>query len=259
MRKIILSGCNGHMGQTVTQLCENNPDCTIVAGFDITESRHADYPVYSDPTAFPGPADVVIDFSHPSFLTSLLIYCTRRKLPVVLCTTGYSDGQKEEIARAAQQIPVFQSANMSLGVNVLLELAKQAAVLLGSDWDIEICERHHNRKVDAPSGTALMLADAISEALPYRPDYVYDRQSLRKPREKREIGICSMRGGSIPGDHEILFAGENEVIEIRHSAQSRGVFAAGALRAGAYLATVTEPGMYSMKELVAALTEGKFE
>jgi 4-hydroxy-tetrahydrodipicolinate reductase len=148
---------------------------------------------------------------------------------------------------------------MSLGVNVLLELAKQAAVLLGSDWDIEICERHHNRKVDAPSGTALMLADAISEALPYRPDYVYDRQSLRKPREKREIGICSMRGGSIPGDHEILFAGENEVIEIRHSAQSRGVFAAGALRAGAYLATVTEPGMYSMKELVAALTEGKFE
>jgi 4-hydroxy-tetrahydrodipicolinate reductase len=257
MQKIILSGCNGQMGQTVTQLCENNPSYTIVAGFDINNVRRADYPVYSDPTDYPGPADAVIDFSHPSFLTSLLIYCTRRRLPVVLCTTGYAAGQKEEIARAAAQIPIFQSANMSLGVNVLLELVKQAASLLGSDWDIEIVERHHNRKVDAPSGTALMLADAISEVLPYRPDYVYDRQSIRRPRERREIGISSIRGGGIPGDHEILFAGENEVIELRHSAQSRGVFAAGALRAAAFISTVSEPGMYSMQDLVGALRAGK--
>jgi 4-hydroxy-tetrahydrodipicolinate reductase len=254
MRKIILSGCNGHMGQTVTQLCENNADYSIVAGFDINAGRRADFPVYSDPTSFSGPADAAVDFSHPSFLTSLLIYCTGRRLPLVLCTTGYSAGQEEEIARAAAQIPVFRSANMSLGVNVLLELAKQAAALLGADWDIEICERHHNRKLDAPSGTALMLADAISDALPWRPDYVYERQSLRKPRERREIGICSMRGGTLAGDHEILFAGTEETIELRHSAQSRSVFAAGALRAASFLSAVSQPGLYSMQDLVAALT-----
>ena len=253
MQKIILSGSSGFMGQTVAGLCAASDQQTIAAGIDICPGKNDGFVTYADPTQFDGEADVVIDFSHPSSLTSLLFYCTQRKLPLVLCTTGYSDQQLEEIRRASAQIPIFRSANMSLGINVLLELCRQAALLLGRDWDIEIVEAHHRRKLDAPSGTALMLADGIVEVLEPKPQYTYERESIRRPRERDEIGISSIRGGTITGEHTVLFAGENETLELHHSAQSRAVFAAGALRAAAYMGSVTEPGLYTMQDLVAAV------
>jgi len=253
MQKIILSGTGGHMGRTVADLCVGSERQTIVAGFDLCPAAASAFPVFSDPMQFTGDADAVVDFSHPSFLTSLLFYCSRRKLPLVLCTTGYTEGQLEEIRRASEQFPIFRSANMSLGINVLLELCRQATLLLGPDWDIEITEAHHRRKLDAPSGTALMLADGIAAVREGETRYVYERQSVRRPRESDEIGISAMRGGTIVGEHTVLFAGENETLSLHHSAQSRAVFAAGALRAAAFLGSVKEPGLYSMKELVAAV------
>ena len=171
----------------------------------------------------------------------------------MLATTGYSPEQLSAIDQAAQSVPIFRSANMSLGINLLMDLVRRAASVLGESYDVEIVERHHNRKVDAPSGTALMLADAAASALPYQPQYVYDRQSVRKPRDRHEIGISAVRGGNIVGDHEVIFAGRDEVIELRHSAMSREVFASGAVRAARFLAGVTAPGLYSMEDLVAAL------
>ncbi len=253
MLKIIMSGCNGRMGQAITRLVGSMDDAKIVAGFDVNRVQLSDYPVFSDISEFDGDADVVIDFSHTSALTKLLSYCTKRNLPVVLSTTGYSAEQLDEIKTASEQIPVFKSANMSLGINVVADLLKRAAVILGDGYDIEIVERHHNQKLDAPSGTALLLADAVSEALTYEPEYVYDRSSVRRKRDKREIGISAIRGGTIVGDHDVIFAGPDEVIEIHHRAQSREVFANGALRAAIYLAKVTSPGMYNMQMLVAAM------
>ena len=197
-------------------------------------------------------ADAVIGFSSPAALPALLDFCTARRVPVVLATTGYSQEQLAAIDRAAERIPVFRSANMSVGVNVLLALVRQATAALGGDYDIEIVEKHHNKKVDAPSGTALMLADAAATALPCQPEYVYDRHSVRRARAKEEIGICSVRGGGIVGDHDVLFAGENEVITLSHSAMSREVFASGAIRAARFLSGVASPGLYSMTDLVQA-------
>ncbi len=253
MLKIIMSGCNGRMGQVITRLSQSMDDVKIVAGFDINKVQLSDYPVFSDAFEFTGEADVVIDFSHTSALTKLLDYCTKRKLPVVLSTTGYSAEQLKEIKVASEKIPVFKSANMSLGINVVADLIKRAAMILGDGYDIEIVERHHNQKLDAPSGTALLLADAVSEALTYEPEYVYDRSSVRRKRDKREIGISAIRGGTIVGDHDVIFAGPDEVIEIHHRAQSREVFANGALRAAIYLAGVKDPGMYDMQMLVASM------
>lgn len=250
MLRWILSGCNGRMGQAVTRLCAAQPDLEIAAGFDLLGTAEGDFPVYSAPAEFKGQADAVIDFSSPAALPALLDFCTDRKIPVVLATTGYSQEQLEAIDQAAKMIPIFRSANMSLGVNVLLALVRQAAVALGGDYDIEIVERHHNRKVDAPSGTALMIADAAAQALPYQPEYIYDRHSVRQARGKREVGISAVRGGNIVGDHEVIFAGENEVIELRHSAMSREVFASGAIRAARFLTGVEAPGLYSMADLV---------
>ncbi len=252
MLKIIMSGCNGRMGQVITRLTQSMDDVKIVAGFDINQVQLSDYPVFSDAFEFTGEADVVIDFSHTSALTKLLDYCIKRNFPVVLSTTGYSAEQLEEIKVASEKIPVFKSANMSLGINVVADLIKRAASILGDGYDIEIVERHHNQKLDAPSGTALLLADAVSEALTYEPEYVYDRSSVRRKRDKREIGISAIRGGTIVGDHDVIFAGPDEVIEIHHRAQSREVFANGALRAAIYLAGVKEPGMYDMQMLVAS-------
>ena len=177
-------------------------------------------------------------------------FCLKHSLPAVLATTGYSEEQLVLIARAAERVPVFRSANFSLGVNVLLDLVKRAASSLGTDFDVEIVERHHRRKVDAPSGTALMLADAVSQVLPHQPEYVYDRHSVRKPRDRREIGISSVRGGTIAGDHTVIFAGLDEVVEISHHASSRDVFAAGAVRAAKFLTGVTSPGLYDMSHLL---------
>ena len=252
MLRLILSGCNGRMGRAVEHLCAAQPDLEIAAGFDLLGTGDRDFPVFSSPAEFQGQADAVIDFSSPAALPALLDFCTARRLPVVLATTGYSQEQLAAIDRAAERIPVFRSANMSVGVNVLLALVRQATAALGGDYNIEIVEKHHNKKVDAPSGTALMLADAAASALPCQPDYVYDRHSVRRARAKEEIGICPVRGGGIVGDHDVLCAGENEVITLSHSAMSREVFASGAIRAARFLSGVASPGLYSMTDLVQA-------
>ena len=207
MLRIGISGCNGHMGRVVEDICRSAPDIEIAVGFDILGTCDRDFKVCTSPAEFDGEVDAVIDFSSPAALQGLLEFGTTRKVPLVLATTGYSQEQLTAIDEAAKLVPIFRSGNMSLGINVLLELVRRAASILGSDYDVEIVERHHHRKVDAPSGTALMIADAAASALPYQPQYVYERQSVRKPRDPHEIGISSVRGGTIVGDHEIIFAG----------------------------------------------------
>ena len=250
MIKLIISGCSGRMGHVVEDICSVDPDVNVVAGFDILGSNDRNFPVYTTPDHFNGEADVVIDFSHPSALTPLLTFCKKNKVAAVLATTGYSAEQLKEIDEAAKIVPIFRSANMSLGINVVIELIKKAASVLDG-YDIEIVERHHNRKVDAPSGTALMLADAAASAVSYEPEYVFERHNVRQPREKREIGISAVRGGTIVGDHEVIFAGRDEVIELHHHAASREIFASGAVKASKFLIGKA-PGLYSMADLVAA-------
>jgi 4-hydroxy-tetrahydrodipicolinate reductase len=250
MQKMIISGCNGHMGRVVADICGNDPDVEVVAGFDILGQSDGGFPVYANPALCDVAADAVIDFSSPAALTPLLDYCVGHHTPLVLATTGFDPAQLEQIEAAAQTIPIFRSANMSLGINVLLDLVKKAASVLGEDYDVEIVERHHHRKVDAPSGTALMIADAAASALPYQPEYVYDRHSVRKARDGHEIGISAVRGGTIVGDHTVIFAGRDEVIEISHHAASREIFAGGAVKAAKFLTTVDAPGMYDMSALI---------
>lgn len=251
MKNLILSGCNGHMGRVITQCVNERDDCSIIAGFDIDKKSYDVYPVYAAPAEFEGKADAIIDFSHPSALLPLLDYAVKHSTPAVISTTGLNDEMIAAIHEAAKSIPVFFSANMSIGVNLLCELAKSAAAVLGKSFDIEIIEQHHNQKIDAPSGTALMLADSISTALSEPPRYTYDRHSQRKKREKNEIGIHSVRGGTIVGDHEIIFAGNDEVISLRHTAQSKDIFAEGSINAALFLCG-KEPGLYTMKDLVLA-------
>lgn len=252
MTKIIMNGCNGRMGQVITRLVREDDECEIVAGFDINDTIENTYPVFTDPDEFTGDADVVIDFSHPSALTKILAYCKKRSLPVILATTGYSDEQKKEFTAASTDIPVFFSANMSLGINLLIALAKKATKLLEGNFDIEIIERHHNQKLDAPSGTALAIADAIDETLSYPAEYVYDRHAVRKKRKKTEIGLHAVRGGTIVGDHDIIFAGTDEVIELKHSAHSKEVFAVGAIKAAKFIAK-KPAGMYCMNDIISNL------
>ena len=249
VRKIIISGCNGRMGRVVESICEADPDVSVVAGFDVSLESRA-FPVFVSPANFTGEADAVIDFSSPAALDGLLAFALERKVPLVLATTGYSDEQLAQIDEASTRIPIFRSANMSLGINVLLELVKKAAAVLGDSYDIEIVEKHHNRKVDAPSGTALMIADAAASALNFKPEYVYERHSVRQSRDKKEIGISAVRGGTIVGIHEIMFAGRDEIIEIKHTAMSREIFANGAVKAAKFLAGMSKPGMYDMSMLV---------
>lgn len=252
MKKIILSGCNGRMGRAVAALCQSDPQVELVAGFDVLGQPSGEFPVFSNPALCDLSVDAIIDFSNPAALEGLLDYARRTHTPLVLCTTGYSREQLSMIDEAAKELSIFRSANMSLGINVLLDLVKKAAAVLGGDYDIEIVERHHNKKLDSPSGTALMIAHTAASALPYEPDYVFDRHSVRKPRDKKEIGISSLRGGSIVGDHTVVFAGQNEVIEISHHAESREVFASGAVKAAKFMAGVTAPGLYDMSSLIAA-------
>lgn len=251
MPKIIISGCNGRMGQTIARLCAEKETATIIAGFDLNAEKKSTFPVYADPMEYQGAADVVIDFSSPASLSNLLNYCTMRKLPCVLCTTGYSESDLVQILHASKQIPVFRSGNMSLGINLLTGLVKKAAAVLGNDFDVEIVESHHRTKLDAPSGTALMLADAAASALPHESEYVYDRHDVRQKRGKNEIGISSVRGGTIVGEHEVIFAGTDEVITFKHTAYSRDVFATGAISAAVYLANIKTPGMYDMSHVLA--------
>lgn len=251
MINVIISGCNGHMGRVVESICSSDPEINVIAGFDILGSSEHPFPVFTTPGQFEGEADVVIDFSHPSALTPLLSFCVNNRVSAVLATTGYTQEQLAEIDAAAKSIPVFRSANMSLGINVVVDLIRRAASILDG-YDIEIVERHHNRKVDAPSGTALMLADAAASAVPYEAEYVFDRSSTRHPRDKKEIGVSSLRGGTIVGDHEVIFAGRDEVIELHHHAASREIFANGAVKAAKYLIGKV-PGHYSMADLVSAI------
>ncbi len=252
MISVAISGCNGHMGRAVEAVCLADAQIEVAAGFDILGQADHDFKVYSSPAEFTGRCDGVIDFSSPAALQGLLDFGLSRRVPLVLSTTGYSPEQLAQIDGAAREIPIFRSENMSLGINVLLALVRRCATVLGEDFDVEILEKHHRRKVDAPSGTALMLAQAAAEGLPYNPQPVYERQSVRRPRRREEIGISSMRGGTIVGEHQVLFAGRDEVIELKHSAQSREVFASGAVRAVKFLAQGVSPGLYSMTDLVRA-------
>jgi len=252
MIKIIISGCNGHMGHVVASIARDDPDVSVVAGFDIAAQGTQSFPVYSNPMEFTGCADVIIDFSDPAALENLLSFGLTKKTPLILCTTGYTPGHIAAIEEAAKQIPVFRSGNMSLGINLLVDLIKRACSVLGSAYDIEIVERHHRRKVDAPSGTALMLADAAAAALPYEAEYVYDRQSVRQPRGDHEIGISAVRGGTIVGEHEVIFAGLSEVIELKHSAASRDVFATGAIKAAKFMSGISTPGLYDMRDVLSS-------
>lgn len=248
MIQILLSGAGGKMGQVISRSVSERDDCRIAAGID-RQSAAVDYPIFEKTSDCDVCCDVIIDFSHPSLLEPLLDYAVSHKIPAVVCTTGLSPEQVDKLKEAADKIPVFFSANMSLGVSLLCELAKKAAKVLGSDFDIEIIEKHHNRKLDAPSGTALMLADAIAEELAQPPQYVYDRHSRRAARSQEEIGIHSVRGGTIVGEHEILFAGHDETLSLTHTAMSKEIFATGAINAAIFLVK-QQPGLYNMGDLV---------
>ena len=248
MTKAILCGASGRMGRFIAEAAKRDGEITVVAGVDPFFSE-ADFPITKTFAEINREADVIIDFSNPSVLDGLLDYALANKIPAVLATTGYSEEQISKIKRAAERIPIFFSFNMSLGVNLITGLAKQAAAILGNDFDIEIIEKHHNQKLDAPSGTAIMLANAINAAFDDTLHYEYDRHSKRAKRPKNEIGIHSVRGGTIVGEHEVIFAGNHEVITISHTAESREVFATGAVRAAKFLAGCT-PGLYDMSSLM---------
>lgn len=251
MIDILLCGAGGQMGRAIAVLAEQRDDCRIVAGIDPATVTGAAFPVFTSPDGFYGRADVIIDFSNPKALEPLLKYALASKTPAVLATTGLSPEQISMIKSAARDLPVFFSANMSLGVNLLLHLVKTAERILGGGFDVEIIERHHNKKLDAPSGTALMLADGISQVAERELQYVYDRHSRHQARRQCEVGIHSVRGGTIVGEHEVIFAGSDEVLTISHSAASKRVFAAGALRAALFV-TNQPPGLYDMEALVSS-------
>ncbi len=251
MTKIILCGCNGKMGAAITGIVGERSDCEIVAGVDINTVSMNGYQVYSNIADITETADVIVDFSNPGALDSILEIAVDRNIPAVLCTTGYSEGQISQIKNASEKVAIFHSGNMSLGINLLIALSRRAAQVLGDSFDVEIVEKHHNRKLDAPSGTALMIANAISEELPYDSRYEYDRHSVRRKREKNEIGIHSVRGGTIVGEHEVIFAGHDEIVTISHSAQSRGVFAAGSINAAIYMCG-KPAGLYDMNDVISA-------
>ncbi|MBQ5545497.1 MAG: 4-hydroxy-tetrahydrodipicolinate reductase [Clostridia bacterium] len=249
MTKIILCGCNGKMGAAMTGIVGERSDCEIVAGVDINTTSLSGYQVYADIADVKETADAIVDFSHPAALDSILAYAVDKQIPAILCTTGYSDGQLAQIKEASEKVAVFHSGNMSLGINLLMALSRKAAQILGDSFDVEIIEKHHNRKLDAPSGTALMLANAVSEELPYESRYEYDRHSVRRKREKNEIGIHSVRGGTIVGVHEVIFAGHDEIVTLTHTAQSRGVFASGAVNAAIYMKD-KPAGLYDMGNVI---------
>ncbi len=250
MINILLSGCNGKMGQVITRLSEQYDDLKIVAGYDIADNQKNEYPVFSDLQKCNVKVDVIVDFSNPAALDTLMPYAVAKRLPIVVATTGLSSVQKSLLEKASESIPVFSSANMSLGINLLIDLVKKAAKILELNYDIEIIEKHHNQKLDAPSGTALYIADSINSVLEQKQQYVYDRHSRRKKRSSTEIGIHAVRGGTIVGDHSVLFAGNDEIIEINHSAMSRDIFGTGALRAARFICG-KRPGMYDMDALIS--------
>ena len=247
-----MHGCNGKMGQVISGICKEDSEIEIVAGVDPYTGTENPYPVFSSIDECDVDADVIVDFAAAPAVDGLLDYCVRHQMPVVLCTTGLSEEQLAKVEAASEKTAVLKSANMSLGINMLMDLLKKAAkVLAPAGFDMEIVEKHHNQKVDAPSGTALALADSINEALDNAYEYKYDRTQERKKREKYEIGIQAVRGGSIVGEHEVIFAGTDEVIEIRHTAYSKAVFGKGAVEAAKFLAG-KPAGRYEMRDVIAA-------
>lgn len=250
MVKILMHGCNGKMGRMITEIVKNEEDAVIAAGVDKFTGIPNDYPVFEKIAQCDVDVDVVIDFSNAGAVDELLDYCVKKSLPVVLCTTGLSDEQLKKVDECSEKIAVLKSANMSMGINLLLKLLKDAAkVLAPAGYDIELVEKHHNQKLDAPSGTALALADSINEAMGNEYEYVYDRSQVRKKRDAKEIGISAVRAGTIVGEHEVIFAGTDEVIEFKHTAYSRSVFAKGAVEAGKFLAG-QPAGMYDMGDVI---------
>ena len=249
MLNVMLCGCGGRMGAAVATAAEMAGD-RIVAGVDINPAAASPYPVYHNPCEFAGRADVMIDFSHHSALPALLEYALKTGTPLVVATTGHTDEEMALMREAATKVPVFFSRNMSLGINLLIALCRRAAATLGEEFDIEIIEKHHNKKLDAPSGTALMIADALAEKGDH--PYVYDRHAERRARARGEIGLHAVRGGTIVGEHEVMFCGKDEIVTLSHSAASREVFATGALRAAHFLVG-KGAGFYNMDDVVSEL------
>ena len=250
MVRAIMHGCNGKMGQVITRLAEEEQQIEIVAGIDRQKVEQNPYPIFETLRECNVEADVVIDFSNAAAVDELLAVCVEKQLPVVLCTTGLSEEQLRKTEEAAEKVAVLRSANMSLGVNLLMKLLQSAAAVLApAGFDIEIVEKHHNQKLDAPSGTAIALADSMNEALEQVYTYTYDRSKERKKREKQEIGISAVRGGTIVGEHEVIFAGTDEVIELKHTAYSKTVFGKGAIEAAKYLAG-KPAGRYDMSDVI---------
>jgi len=250
MTRIIMHGCNGHMGRVITDLVSKDDECKIVAGIDPFDDGHNDYPVFASVNDCDVEADVIIDFAAAKAEDALLDYCEKKQIPVVVCTTGLTDEQIEHVRKTACKVAVLKSANMSLGINTLMKLLRTAAdILANRGFDIEIVEKHHNQKLDAPSGTALALADCMNQVLDNEYDYTYDRSTVRQKRKHNEIGISAVRGGTIVGEHDVIFAGTDEVIQISHTAYSKAIFAKGAIDAAKYIAG-KEAGMYNMADVI---------
>ncbi len=250
MIRVIMHGCNGKMGQTISNLIASDAEAELVAGIDMKDDGHNPYPVFTDIDKCDVEADCLIDFSAAAAVDKLLDYCVAKKLPCVLCTTGLSEAQLARVKEASEKVAILKSANMSLGINLLLKMLKEAtAVLAPAGFDIEIVEKHHNLKLDAPSGTALALADSVNSVLDNEYEYVYDRSGRRMQRPRKEIGISAVRGGTIVGDHDVIFAGPDEVVTFSHTAYSKAVFGKGAVQAAKFLAG-RPAGMYDMSQVV---------
>lgn len=249
MTNIAICGANGHMGKVIAEVISTRSDCKVIAGIDKVTEQYADFPIVDNVSKLPEKPDVIIDFSHPSTLNDLLSYCLSNGTAIVVATTGYNEEQTAKIKNASEQIPLFFTFNMSLGINLLADLARKATKILGGQFDIEIVEKHHNQKLDAPSGTAIMLADAINGELDNKYTYTYDRHSVRAKRGKTEIGMHSIRGGTIVGEHEIIYAGRDEVISLKHEAHSKSVFAVGSVNAAVFLAS-KPAALYTMDDLI---------
>jgi len=246
--KVLLTGCNGNMGRMVHEVIAETDGMEIVAGVDALSQKSDGYPVFPNYEECNVDADVIIDFTHFSVVPELLDYAFKTKTPVVICTTGLDEDALAKIDKYAKSISIFRSGNMSLGINLLIDLVKKAASILGSAYDVEIIEKHHNKKVDSPSGTAYMIAEEINEEFNNSKDYVYGRYGNDTKRDKNEIGIHAVRGGTIVGEHSVIFAGADEVIEVKHNANSKKVFAQGAVKAAEFLAT-KENGLYDMNDI----------
>ena len=252
MIRILLTGCNGRMGNAVINSVSENENCSIVAGIDVAGNNSSQFPVFTSIDEFNGECDVIVDFSFHTATEGILNYAMKNNIPVVVATTGHSAEETENNKNASRSIPVFYSRNMSLGIILLIALAKKTCQSLGTAFDIEIIEKHHNQKLDAPSGTALMIADALKDTRDVETEYVYNRQPVKQKRTPNEIGIHAVRGGTIVGEHEVIFAGKDEVITLSHSAASRNVFAEGAVRAALFMVG-KKAGLYDMNDIVNSI------